>query len=509
MNQSYKQLSERFHRISQIDHANFVLNWDQMVMMPPGGVSARGTAMAELQTMRHELLTSSDMSDLLDSAESDFSALAPELRGIQSTSLVEMRRSWQQASAIPSSLVKAKVLSATRCEHAWRTQRAENDWVGFLGNFREVVKLSREEALCRQAAGGERFNAPYDALLDLYCAGDSQALISDVFASLKARLPAMLSRIVEHQNANRAKTSDSLKGSFSIDSQTELNRRLMSRLGFDFKSGRLDLSMHPFSTGVAGDQRITTRFRDTDIADALQATAHETGHASYEAGLPSEFRGLPVGKSRNMCLHESQSLMFEKHLFLSMPFLEAFIEDVHTVFPSTASMTARDFWRDQTKVEPSLIRVEADEVTYPMHVMLRYDIESALINGDIEADVIPDVWDAAMNEYLGLSTKDNHLTGCLQDIHWTDGSFGYFPSYTMGAVNAAQISATLKTDCTDWQELWRAGDIQFVREWLSSRLWSQGSFDTSQGLMQQMTGSTTQSDSFIAHLEARYLREEY
>jgi len=144
-----------------------------------------------------------------------------------------------------------------------------------------------------------------------------------------------------------------------------------------------------------------------------------------------------------------------------------------------------------------------------MHVMLRYDIESALINGDIEADVIPDVWDAAMNEYLGLSTKDNHLSGCLQDIHWTDGSFGYFPSYTMGAVNAAQISATLKADCPDWQELWRAGDIQFVREWLSSRLWSQGSFDTSQGLMQQMTGSTTRADSFIAHLEARYLREEY
>ena len=512
MSHSYQHLTERFHRIAQIDHANFVLGWDQMVMMPPGGVEARGAAVAELRTMRHELLTQDDMSDLLDAANAELPALSPEQQHLQSVSIAEMRRSWLQASAIPASLVKAKVLAGTRCEHAWRTQRTENDWNGFLENFREVVTLAREEARYRQAASAAGFDTPYDALLDLYCTGDSQALIGGVFASLKDSLPALLQRIMEHQQTNgsrQASTAATITGPFAVDSQIELNRRLMSRLGFDFESGRLDVSMHPFSTGVAGDQRITTRFRETDIADALQATAHETGHASYESGLPSQYRGLPVGASRNMCLHESQSLLFEKHLFLSLPFLDAFIGDVHDVFPHTAGFSAREFWQSQTVVAPSFIRVEADEVTYPMHVMLRYDIESALINGDIEADVIPDVWDSTMQDYLGLSTRDDHLKGCLQDIHWTDGSFGYFPSYTMGAVNAAQIAESVKTAYPDWQERWRRGDIEFMRDWLSGSLWQKGSFESSQQLMQGMTGSGSQAASFIAHLEARYLRHEY
>ena len=517
MSQSYKTLTDRFHRIAQIDHANFVMGWDQMVMMPPGGVEARGTAVAELRSMRHELLTQDDMSDLLDGANAELCGLDPDQQAVQAVSIAEMRRSWLQASAIPASLVKAKVLAGTRCEHAWRTQRTENDWDGFLGNFREVVALSREEARCRQAASATGFDTPYDALLDLYCAGDSQALIGDVFASLKDSLPALLQRIMEHQQGEGSQhasspsssLSSSLTGPFAVDSQIELNRRLMSRLGFDFQSGRLDVSMHPFSTGVAGDQRITTRFRESDIADALQATSHETGHASYEAGLPAQYRGLPVGGSRNMCLHESQSLLFEKHLFLSLPFLEAFINDVHDVFPHTAGFGAREFWQSQTKVEPTFIRVEADEVTYPMHVMLRYDIESALINGSIEPDVIPEVWDSSMKDYLGLSTGGDHLKGCLQDIHWTDGSFGYFPSYTMGAINAAQIAATIKASFPDWQERWRGGDINFLRDWLSTNLWQMGSFHSSQELMQGMTGSGSQADSFIAHLEARYLQHEY
>ena len=196
MSQSYKTLTDRFHRIAQIDHANFVMGWDQMVMMPPGGVEARGTAVAELRSMRHELLTQDDMSDLLDGAEAELCGLAPDQQAVQAVSIAEMRRSWLQASAIPASLVKAKVLAGTRCEHAWRTQRTENDWDGFLGNFREVVALSREEARCRQAASATGFDTPYDALLDLYCAGDSQALIGYVFASLKDSLPALLQRIM-------------------------------------------------------------------------------------------------------------------------------------------------------------------------------------------------------------------------------------------------------------------------------------------------------------------------
>jgi carboxypeptidase Taq len=279
----------------------------------------------------------------------------------------------------------------------------------------------------------------------------------------------------------------------------------MCVFGFDFNAGRLDVSMHPFSTGGLGDQRITTRYREMDFTDALQATAHETGHASYEAGLPVSKTSYPVGRSRNMCIHESQSLMFEKQIFLSKAFGKALMKPLHKHLPTTGVFNADDIWMAQTRVKPSFIRVEADEVTYPLHVMLRYDIESALINGDIEADVIPEAWESSLNDYLGLSTKGNHSIGCLQDIHWTDGAFGYFPSYTMGAVNAAQLSAAMKRDCPDWQGHFAAGELEFARTWLSDHIWQHGCDLESQELMQRATGEGSTATHLLDHLKSRYL----
>lgn len=502
MSSSISHLEKQFHRIAQLDHASTFLGWDQMVMMPNAGVTPRSQAMAELAKLRHELVTCADMGDWLAEAQRGLESGAVET--IKATHVREMMRTWQQSMALPATLVHAQVMAGSKCEHGWRTQRAENDWPGFLANFREVVSLAREEAQCRQAQAPERFATPYDALLDLHCTGDSQKLISGVFAELKSALPDLLHQVMEKQ---ASQTTADLRGAYPIEHQQALSEHLMSMLGFDFNGGRLDVSAHPFSTGVKGDQRITTRYRDTDFADALQATAHETGHASYESGLPDNLQSYPIGRARNMCIHESQSLMFEKQLFLSRAFGQSLLGSVHEHLPSTVHFDADDIWLAQTRVKPSFIRVEADEVTYPLHVMLRYDIESALINGEIEPDVIPDVWEASMQSYLGLSTNGNHAKGCLQDIHWTDGAFGYFPSYTMGAVNAAQISASIKRDNPDWQQRFAQGDIEFVRDWLGARIWQHGCEYESQQLMQLATGEGSSARHLLAHLNDRYIEE--
>jgi len=281
----------------------------------------------------------------------------------------------------------------------------------------------------------------------------------------------------------------------------------MASLGFNFDAGRLDVSAHPFSTGVRGDQRITTRYDDNSFLDALLATAHETGHASYEAGLPEAWAGLPVGQHRNMCIHESQSLMFEKMVTLSGPFLKHLHSLLTDQLTDAKSLSYASLLQQARQVNKSYIRVEADELTYPIHVALRYDIERDLMNDKIDPEDIPDAWDEAMKKGLGLSTKDNFNHGCLQDIHWTDGSFGYFPSYTMGAVNSAQLFQALIAQNTDWEERFTHGEVGFVKDWLSENIWQHGCHLESQELMVKATGKGTDAQSLLSHLRARYLED--
>ncbi len=492
----YIDLEEQFKRIAHIEHALTFLQWDQLVMMPPGGHTCRAEAVAELSAMRHEILCSPKIGDLVEEA------LLCSSDAAQTQSLIEMQRVYQQAAAVPTRLVKAQSLAGSICEQGWRQQYKENDWPSFLIHFRDVVNLSREEAQIRQGQDTERFFTPYDALLDLYCTGDNSLFIENIFNQLKEKLPPIIAK------ASQAGTTEEadLKDLFPIESQIALNRKLMEVLGFDFEKGRLDVSMHPFSTGGRGDQRITTRFRERDFFDALLATAHETGHAGYENGLPAKWDGLPVGRARNMCIHESQSLFFEKQLFLSPQFFSYFTTLLHQYLPQTKKWKAEQLWAAATSVQPGLIRVEADEVTYPMHIILRFEIEKSLINSAIQPEDIPEIWDNKMMEYLGVSSAGNYTEGCLQDIHWTDGSFGYFPSYTMGALNAAQLYNAVKTDFPDWATTLARGDVAFVRLWLEEKIWSKACFLDSQQLIRQATGAETDPTCFFEHLEERYTR---
>lgn len=495
---AYLLLVEHFQKLSRLDHAVTFLQWDYMVMMPPGGSEPRAKSLAELMTLHHELLTSAKTGDLLQQAADQVNDPA------QMRSLLEMNREYQRALCLSPDLVKAKSLAGSKCEHDWRSQRKENDWPGFLKNFQEVVRLAQEEAQARHDFASGRFLTPYDAMLDLYCTGDSNIFIGEVFTRLKKVLPGLVQQVVEKQKRDGA--SD-LNGHYPIDRQLLLNQELMRCLGFNFDQGRLDVSSHPFSTGCRGDQRITTRFRQTDFLDALLATAHETGHAGYESGLPGEWDGLPAGHARNLCLHESQSLLFEKQIFLSRCFMTFFSTTLHDLLPTTAAFDASQLWAAATRVQPSYIRVEADEVTYPLHIILRYEIESRLINGDIKVDDIPTIWNDKMVEYLGLPTGSNYRDGCLQDMHWTDGSFGYFPSYTIGALNSAQLFAAIRRTHPDWQKRLAGGDVKFIRSWLQEKIWSKGSTMDSQDIIRAASGETTNPDYFLQHIEERYLDE--
>ncbi len=497
MSEAYQKLVTRFQELHRLDHAMTFLSWDQMVMMPPNGNDARSASIAEIASIRHKLLISPEVEDWINEASMQNSL---EI----SRSLQEMERVWRQAACLPADLVVAKIKAGSHCEHGWRTQRGANDWAGFLKNFKPVVDLSREEAQRRQQAAGKRFSSPYEALLELHCAGDSQSLIDSVFSTLREQLPTLLQQVTERQKKSAL---PSLKGDYPQQQQQALCEELMTSLGFDFQSGRLDRSMHPFSTGEAGDLRITTRYQDDEFIEALNSTAHEVGHSCYEGGLPEKWRGLPVGGHRNMCIHESQSLLFEKQIFYSKTFLKFFTTKIHQYLPASKAIDADTLWGACTRVKPGFIRVEADEVCYPLHVLMRYEIESGLINGDIEADVLPDIWNEKMQSYLGLSTVGNFTDGVLQDIHWTDGAFGYFPSYTIGAVNSAQIFQALCNDFPDWQDRFVAGNLSFISEWLHAKIWSKGCELSSQDLMTQATGRGTSTDDYLAHLKLRYLDE--
>jgi carboxypeptidase Taq len=493
-------LQGHFQRIARLDHTLTFLHWDHMVMMPPGGNNSRSEAIAELTAMRHAQLTSPLIGDLLQEAK-----IIP-CDAEQERNLFEMERTYRRAVCLPVDLVQAKSLAGSICEHGWRSQRAANDWPCFLNNFQEVVRLAKEEAEARRAADPDSFPTPYDAMLDLYCTGDDSDFLARIFARIKGELPGLVHEVVEKQ---RGEEVVDLRGHFPMQQQELLNRHLMTCLGFDFNRGRLDVSAHPFSTGCRGDQRITTRFRDSDFLDALLATAHETGHASYEENLPLQWDGLPIGQARNLCLHESQSLLFEKQLFLSRPFMIFFSDILHQYLPATIQYDGRQLWQAATRVQPSFIRVEADEVTYPLHVLLRYEIEQELINKGLATADIPELWDAKMTEYLGLSTTGNYTDGCLQDMHWSDGTFGYFPSYTVGAINSAQIFAAIRRTCPDWQKSLEGGRVGFIRTWLAQAVWSKGSSLESQDLMIAATGEGTNADFLLQHLRARYLQGLY
>jgi carboxypeptidase Taq len=490
---AYTSLSQTWARLHRLSHLQAMAGWDRAAMMPPKGNQARAEAMAEMDTLLHRMRTEPQLAALIERAHDE------DLGDWQRANLREIQREWRLSNALPEALVQAQSLAGARCEHAWRQQRPANDWPGFLENLRAVLRLSREEAQRRADLTGL---TPYDALLDKFEPGTSAADVDRLFGEVQAWLPDLV-RQARQRQANHGVVQPT--GPFARSAQRALSLEVMQLLGFDFEGGRLDESTHPFSGGVPEDTRLTTRYRDDDFVQSLMGTVHETGHARYEQGLPREWLTQPVSQARSMGVHESQSLSFEMQLGQSKEFAALLAPRLASHFGAQAAFEPQALHRLLTRVEPGLIRVDADELSYPAHVILRYRIERALIEGRVEADDIPALWDEAMQGLLGLDTRGNFKDGCMQDVHWSEGAFGYFPCYTLGAMYAAQWFAAIRRAHPDLDTRIAQADFRPVFDWLRDNIWSQGSRWSTDELARRATGEPLNTAHFRRHLEARYL----
>jgi carboxypeptidase Taq len=496
MNAAYARLKSRFARMATVGEAGAVLHWDASAMMPPGGGAARGEQLATLAGLAHEMLTAPAVAEDLAAAEAD-----GEGDGAwDSANLALMRRAHARAAALPTELVEAAARANNACEKVWRTAKAESDFAAIRPFLEEVVRLQRETASALSAALGL---SPYDALMDGYQPGVSAAEVEPVFTAYEAFLAEALPRAEELQARRPAPASP--PGPFPVPAQRALCRRLSERAGLDYAHARLDESLHPFCGGTPTDIRITTFYSETDFAKSLLGVLHETGHALYERGLPAAWARQPVGEAAGMAAHESQSLIVEMQACRSDAFLGFLGAELRRTFGGDAAPYAASnlagLWR---RVGRGFIRVDADELTYPAHVILRFRLERALIAGDLAVADLPAAWNEAFTALLGVTPPDD-ARGCLQDIHWHDGAFGYFPSYTLGAMAAAQLMRAARRDIPAMDEELARGELLPLIAWLRDKVHAQGSRFGFQDLLRHATGKPLDPSDFTEHLRGRYL----
>jgi carboxypeptidase Taq len=493
---AYRQLESRFHRIATIEEAISVLRWDTAAVMPAGAAEARGEQLAILRGIGHRELAAPEIGELLAAAAHE----APGLDPWQQANLREMRRRWRHATALSGELVEARSRACSRCEAVWRTARAQDDFAAVLPFLEEHLRVEREAGEAKAAAFG---TTPYEALLDTNEPGGSVAMIDRLFDRIAGFLPELIEAVLVRQAARPAPPEP--EGPFPVETQRQVAMRLMERIGFDFAHGRLDVSAHPFCGGTDDDVRITTRYDERDFAQVLMATLHETGHAMYRRGLPREWRRQPVGRARGMAVHESQSLLLEMQACRSRAFVafaapllrEAFAGDGPAWEPEA-------LYRRQIRVRRSLIRVDADEVTYPAHVILRYRLERAMIAGELRPAELPGAWSEGLRELLGVAPATDR-EGCLQDIHWYDGAWAYFPTYTLGALIAAQLFEAARQAVPRLLDTIAGGDFAPLFGWLGREVHGKGSLLSTAELVESATGRPLGTDSFERHLRNRYL----
>lgn len=493
---SFDRLDALCHRLDALDHAQAILGVDEAVMMPEGSGSARAAAMAEIAALHHDMSTAPEVAEWLATAE------ATESDPLRRAALREFRRVHTNLTCLSSAFVARQVKARMAAEQLWRTLRPRNDWAGFLPAFRTVVELAREEAARRAEV---LKLAPYDALMEQFDPGNRMAEVTPVFRTLKTFLTDFIPMAMAAQARRRTKALP--RGPYPVARQKALGEAVMAALGFDFSHGRLDQSHHPFCGGVPDDVRMTTRYRSSEFISSLMGIVHETGHGLYEQGLPRDWRHWPAGKARGMALHESQSLFSEMQLARRGAFWKFALPLArkHLGAAKLKGVTTAVILGAVQRVQPGLIRVDADEATYPLHIMLRYELEQALIAGTLKPEDVPEAWDAQMKAALGLDTRGNYRDGPMQDVHWPSGAFGYFPSYTLGALAAAQQFAALKRDLPEVEAFIARGDFSALNDWRRRNVWEKASFLSTQEIMRQATGEPLSPAAFMAHLEERYL----
>jgi carboxypeptidase Taq len=489
------ELAERVAEVIDLHQVAALVEWDQETMMPPRGAIFRATQQAALHGVIHEKLTNPRIGELLSQLEEP-----GELHGlteVQQAIVREVRRDYDRATKLPASLVRELALTVTEALETWREARQLSSWGMFAPKLARIVELKRQQASCYGYT-----DSPYDALLDEYEPGATTAQLRRLFTDLRAATVALLNRIAA---APRQLDRGPFERPYDLGQQAAFTEQILRDVGFDFSAGRQDRSTHPFSTSFGPtDVRLTTRYDANDLAVALYASIHEGGHGLYELGLPVDLARSGVGEAASLGIHESQSRMYENFIGRSLPFWRFAFPKFRQYFPAqTGDLSPEKLVAAANRVERSLVRVEADEVTYNLHIILRFEIEQRLITGQVGVDDLPALWNQLMTDYLGVAPPNDRL-GVLQDTHWAGGSIGYFPTYSLGNVYAAQLWHALRRQLPDLDRDIGSGNFAEILRWLRENIHQYGRIYRPAELIKRATGEEPNPSYLIQYLNDKY-----
>jgi carboxypeptidase Taq len=492
---AYSALIEHTRQAALLGSCIELLGWDEETYMPPGGAEQRGRQLAMLAGLYHERVTAPMVGEWLGQLEG--SALVADADDPVAVNVREIRRSHLRACQVPRRLVEELAQTTSLAQQAWAKARRRSEWAIFLPWLEKIIHLKRQEAAAHSAAG-----KLYDALLEDFEPGARASELRRVFADLREGLGPLLDKI---RGSARQPDGTILSRRYPFQRQRSFAQRVCTAVGFDFKRGRLDSTTHPFFAAIGpGDIRITTRYALNHFSDAFFATLHEVGHGLYEQGLPAEHHGTPMGEVYSLGLHESQARLWENAVGKSRGFWQHFFAAAQAAFPAALGDTALDaFHFAMHQVAQSLNRVRADEVTYNLHIAIRFELEQALIAEDLAPADLPTAWNEAYRRDLGVEVPSD-AEGCLQDGHWSAGMFGYFPTYTLGNIIAAQLIGRARRDLGDLDALFARGEFGTLLQWLRSGIYQHGSRFAAKELVKRLTGKPAQTDALVAHLSERY-----
>jgi carboxypeptidase Taq len=491
MHSQYGQYKTALQKIADVKYASAVLQWDQETYLPKNGNDARGRQIATLNELAHKQFTDVEFGNLLNQLSIQENLTDKEKRNVQ-LSLEDLDKS----KKLPSSFVRQTSEAVNKSFHAWIQARKENNFTFFEKPLQQIIDLKKQEA---DLLGYEQH--PYNALMNDYDKGLTTTIVDKLFADLRPQLSNLLVKIAAQPQVD----SSMLHQHFDKDAQWNVGIEILKRMHFDFDAGRQDISEHPFTTNFSSsDVRVTTRVDENDFGNMLWSCIHEGGHALYEQGLPEAEYGMPLGEYCSLSIHESQSRLWENCVGRSQAFWQHNYALLQNAFPTQLSkVSIKQFYNGINKVQPSLIRTEADELTYHFHVMIRYEIEKLLIEGTISAKDIPAYWNEHYQKYLGI-TVPNDVKGCLQDVHWSHGSFGYFATYSIGSLYAAQFFDTIKKQHANLESEIAIGNTTPIWQWLQNTIYKHGRYYNSEQLCKKATGVELSSKFFIDYATQKY-----
>ena len=487
---SYQEFEKEVKMIQNIGQVKSLLHWDQQVMMPEEGIKARSKQNSALAKIYHQKITANKLGELIEET-----GLA-ELNEAEQANVREVEREHTRAKKVPEEIEEKISEKQSTTVSKWEKARKEQDFSVVASELEELVELKRKYA---EAINPDE--EPYKVLFSDYEPYIKYETMERILERLGTELTNLVGRIKDSEDIQEKV----FQGEFPEDKQMELSRNIVEEMDYDWDRGRLDVSEHPFTLGNQFDCRITTRFDEENLAEGLGATVHEAGHALYELGLPKDLYGLPSGSSRDLSVHESQSRMWENHVLKSRNFLEYLLPELEDEFPEQFSdVTVEDCYRSINRVDPeNLIRIKADEVTYHLHIIIRFELERELINGEIEVEDLPEKWNEKYEEYLGIR-PENDSEGVMQDIHWYQGSFGYFTTYSLGSVLAAQIYRTADQQLDDLGQKISSGELKPLRNWLKEEIHEKGCIYRTEKLVEEATGEKPTADYFLDYIKSKY-----